>query len=111
MRVESVSFNGDESFNSPSPSKSNQSQTLVSPFRFKDKEQDNTEYVRMPSRTSSNASFTPNNNNNNNSSFNNKDTNFYYANVDYTNKGIFFHSIPMNQKKNKNKDKSRNIFK
>jgi hypothetical protein len=85
MRVESVSFNSGDLIAgviSPplSPIKSNQSQannSVVSPFRFKDHEHGNTEYMRVPSRTSSNMSFT------------NTDTNFYYANLDYTNKGTF----------------------
>ena len=113
MRVESVSFNSSDLVISPpiSPLNSNQIQannsSVVSPFRFKDHEHGSTEYVRVPSRTSSNMSFTTNN----------ADTNFYYANSDYTNKGTFlsflaaiFHSlIDLNKKIYKNESMASSL--
>ena len=51
----------------------NQSQNFV---RFSDQEQDNTEYVRVPSRSSLN-----NNNHNSNNSFSSKDNSFYYTSL------------------------------
>jgi hypothetical protein len=105
MRVESVSFNSGDLVISPplSPIKSNQSQannSVVSPFRFKDHEHGNTEYMRVPSRTSSNMSFT------------NTDTNFYYANLDYTNKGTFLFflaAIPFTHRFEQIKKKNESI--
>ena len=106
MRVESVSFNSADLVISPpmSPLKSNQSQannSVVSPFRFKDHEHGNTEYMRVPSRTSSNMSFT-----------NNADTNFYYANSDHTNKGSFLSvlaDIPFTHRFEQKKYKNESI--